>query len=87
MISSTITSVKTFFAAAAASNMSMRIPALLLMAAIAASGAASAENVSDALRAGGVAILMRHATAPGTFDPEGFRIGDCSVMPDRKSVV
>jgi phosphohistidine phosphatase SixA len=39
-----------------------------------------ADAVADALRAGGVAILIRHATAPGTFDPEGFRIGDCATQ-------
>lgn len=25
----------------------------------------------------GVVILLRHATAPGTFDPPGFRLGEC----------
>jgi phosphohistidine phosphatase SixA len=40
--------------------------------AIAAPGDAEA-----ALRAGGVVIAFRHALAPGTFDPPGFRLGDC----------
>jgi len=39
-----------------------------------------ADAISDALRAGGVAILVRHATAPGNFDPEGFRLDDCSTQ-------
>ena len=35
----------------------------------------------DALRAGGVAVLLRHATtAPGVGDPPGFRPGDCATQ-------
>lgn len=35
----------------------------------------------SALRAGGVAILLRHAqTEPGVGDPAGFRIDDCSTQ-------
>lgn len=29
------------------------------------------------LERGGVVIAFRHALAPGTFDPEGFRLDDC----------
>lgn len=32
------------------------------------------------LRRGGVVLAMRHAQAPGTFDPPGFRLGDCSTQ-------
>jgi phosphohistidine phosphatase SixA len=39
-----------------------------------------ADQVAEAMRAGGVAILIRHATAPGTFDPPGFRINDCATQ-------
>jgi phosphohistidine phosphatase SixA len=38
------------------------------------------ETVRAALRAGGVVIAFRHALAPGTFDPPGFRLGDCSTQ-------
>lgn len=31
----------------------------------------------DLIRTGGVVVAFRHALAPGTFDPPGFRIGDC----------
>lgn len=32
----------------------------------------------DALRSGGLALLLRHAaTEPGVGDPPGFRLGDC----------
>lgn len=30
-----------------------------------------------ALRAGGTVLALRHALAPGTFDPPGFTLGDC----------
>ncbi len=32
------------------------------------------------LRAGGVVLAMRHALAPGTFDPPGFRLGECGTQ-------
>ena len=43
----------------------------------------SAEPNADALallRRGGVVLVLRHARAPGTFDPPGFRLGDCSTQ-------
>lgn len=33
-----------------------------------------------ALRAGGCVIALRHALAPGTFDPPGFTLGQCSTQ-------
>ena len=38
---------------------------------------ASAETL---LRQGGVVAVFRHALAPGTFDPPGFRLGDCDTQ-------
>ncbi len=32
------------------------------------------------LLAGGHVLMIRHATAPGTGDPEGFRLADCSTQ-------
>lgn len=32
------------------------------------------------LRKGGVVVAFRHALAPGTFDPPGYRLGDCSTQ-------
>jgi phosphohistidine phosphatase SixA len=32
------------------------------------------------LRKGGYVLLIRHADAPGTFDPSGFQIGVCSTQ-------
>ncbi|MCI1190320.1 histidine phosphatase family protein [Calidifontimicrobium sp. SYSU G02091] len=54
----------------------------LLLAALAAPALARAagDDVVDALRAGGVVAAFRHALAPGTFDPPGFRLGDCATQ-------
>ena len=32
------------------------------------------------LRKGGVVVVFRHALAPGTFDPPGMHLGDCSTQ-------
>jgi phosphohistidine phosphatase SixA len=32
------------------------------------------------LRSGGHVLLIRHADAPGTFDPPGFQLGDCATQ-------
>lgn len=46
-------------------------------------GAAPGEGLEQALRgaqaAGGV-LMFRHALAPGTFDPPGFKLGDCTTQ-------
>jgi phosphohistidine phosphatase SixA len=42
--------------------------------------AAAHEDVAALLRHGGVVIAFRHALAPGTFDPPGFRPGVCSTQ-------
>lgn len=34
----------------------------------------------DAARAPGAILLMRHATAPGSGDPSGFRLGECATQ-------
>lgn len=41
---------------------------------------AHAGPAEEAIRAGGVALLIRHATAPGTGDPEQFKLVDCSTQ-------
>lgn len=46
---------------------------------LAAAGSAGT-GIEALLRAGGVVIGLRHALAPGTFDPPGFRLGDCSTQ-------
>jgi hypothetical protein len=37
-------------------------------------------QAQDLIRAGAVVVAYRHALAPGTFDPPGFRLGDCSTQ-------
>ena len=44
-----------------------------------ATGEATAAAL-HALRAGGAVVAFRHALAPGTFDPPGFKLGDCSTQ-------
>lgn len=39
-----------------------------------------ADDAEAWLRRGGVVVAFRHALAPGTFDPPGFRLGDCSTQ-------
>lgn len=38
------------------------------------------EALAARLREGGVVLALRHALAPGTFDPPGFRLGDCTTQ-------
>jgi broad specificity phosphatase PhoE len=40
----------------------------------------AAESAWAALAAGGHAALMRHASAPGSGDPPGFRLDDCTTQ-------
>lgn len=44
------------------------------------SWAAQDADAEALLRKGGVVAAFRHALAPGTFDPPGFRLGDCSTQ-------
>lgn len=54
--------------------------ALPLSALPALSPAQPSDAAASALRAGGVVIAFRHALAPGTFDPPGFTLGECSTQ-------
>jgi hypothetical protein len=45
-----------------------------------AGGAAAAADPWESLRSGDAFVLLRHATAPGTGDPPGMRIGDCDTQ-------
>jgi phosphohistidine phosphatase SixA len=42
--------------------------------------AAADDEVARLLREGGAVIAFRHALAPGTFDPPGFKPGVCSTQ-------
>lgn len=63
----------------------MRIAAAICIFLAVSAPTAHADPASAALRGGGVAVLIRHATAPGTFDPEGFRLDDCSTQRNLSS--
>ena len=55
------------------------VVAALVLALVPASVGAS--DIWQTLREGrGYAVLMRHALAPGSGDPAGFRLGDCSTQ-------
>jgi broad specificity phosphatase PhoE len=58
------------------------VRALLLGAAVLAAWApaAPAEDVWEAMRAPGSVIVVRHAYAPGAFDPPDARLEDCSTQ-------
>ncbi|ESR26161.1 Phosphoglycerate mutase family protein [Lutibaculum baratangense AMV1] len=61
--------------------MPIRVFGVLLAAlSLAATSAAADEGLWQRLREGGVGVLMRHATAPGTGDPASFTLGDCSTQ-------
>ncbi len=53
----------------------------VLITAAAATGKAHAEaQLWDAIRSGQAFVMIRHAIAPGTGDPDEFRLGDCSTQ-------
>jgi broad specificity phosphatase PhoE len=54
--------------------------AAALLTPILGAPAAASEQAWQALRQGGAVALVRHARAPGTGDPPGFRQGDCSTQ-------
>ena len=56
------------------------IALVILMASAMAPSALAAETVWDALRVPGVVVVVRHSYAPGTFDPPGARLDDCTTQ-------
>ena len=53
-----------------------------------ASTATAADPAALLLRRGepGLVVLMRHALAPGTFDPPGYRLDDCTTQRNLSDV-
>lgn len=43
-------------------------------------GSISADSLGEVLERPGHVLLLRHAIAPGTGDPPGFRVDDCSTQ-------
>lgn len=41
---------------------------------------AAGRDAEAVLRSGGVVLAMRHALAPGTFDPPEFKLGECGTQ-------
>jgi phosphohistidine phosphatase SixA len=52
----------------------------LLLAACLPTAASANPELLGRLREGGLVILLRHATAPGTGDPPGFRLDGCATQ-------
>jgi phosphohistidine phosphatase SixA len=66
-------------------NLSRRQAALAIAGAVCSSASqatavAKDQAVWNALRKGSHVLLMRHARAPGTFDPPEFQLGVCSTQ-------
>ncbi|WP_373508649.1 histidine phosphatase family protein [Thiocapsa sp.] len=55
-----------------------------VLGAVLGTGASAAQDLEVDLAArmqnGGAVLLLRHAFAPGTGDPEGFRLDDCATQ-------
>lgn len=54
--------------------------ALVLATPVRARADLAARELWQRLEAGGVVVLIRHAAAPGTYDPPEFRLDDCSTQ-------
>ncbi|MFM1814089.1 MAG: hypothetical protein RLZ98_784 [Pseudomonadota bacterium] len=57
-----------------------RIVPAFLMSLLLANPAAATESLWEVLRSGKAVAMMRHAIAPGTGDPNNFRLGDCATQ-------
>lgn len=53
---------------------------MLLFSGFSSANAQATEAAWVKLQNGGYAVLIRHAQAPGTGDPENFELGDCSTQ-------
>ncbi|NRF65449.1 histidine phosphatase family protein [Aquincola sp. S2] len=60
----------------------MRRRALMIVAAATPwpARATTEDDIAARLAAGGAVMAFRHALAPGTYDPPGFRLDDCSTQ-------
>jgi phosphohistidine phosphatase SixA len=61
-------------------------PALSQPSGATAANTAGQDAIAARLAKGGVALAFRHALAPGTFDPPGFRLNDCSTQRNLDAV-
>lgn len=61
----------------------MAIASMMMMSAVTSFKSVAKSPASDewtALNGSGKVLLMRHELAPGTGDPSGFKLGDCSTQ-------
>ncbi|MET4027160.1 phosphohistidine phosphatase SixA [Marinobacter sp. MBR-99] len=59
---------------------------LIILGLVPVKGVASEDQAWTALREGRAVLMMRHALAPGTGDPGGFDLEDCSTQRNLNSV-
>jgi broad specificity phosphatase PhoE len=59
-------------------SMTQAIVALALL--LFAAPAHADDALWERLKQGGHYLMLRHATAPGTYDPPGYRLDDCSTQ-------
>lgn len=52
----------------------------LLIPVFAGADAAAGNELIERIKTGGYVLMIRHAHAPGTGDPSGFTIGDCTTQ-------
>lgn len=58
----------------------LRALAFLILALVVTTPAVADEALWQAMKQGGHVIIFRHALAPGTGDPPGFKLDDCSTQ-------
>ena len=56
------------------------IESIVIVVCFSAALAAASDNLIRQINSGGHVLMIRHAYAPGTGDPENFKIGDCSTQ-------
>jgi phosphohistidine phosphatase SixA len=69
----------TRFASSTVKGLLGTLLSTLLAAVLLSAGAAQAQSGWDAVSEGSI-VLFRHANAPGTGDPENFKLNDCSTQ-------
>ncbi len=60
--------------------ISTLVAGLLVVLGVAPALASDADLLRTLSQEDGLTILYRHAVAPGTGDPPGFRLGDCATQ-------
>lgn len=58
----------------------LRVVVIICCGMVAAAPVMASPELWEALRSGAAVALVRHAEAPGTGDPAGFRLDDCSTQ-------